>query len=89
MNAYLDSNSVATLIGVLNSNGTTISRLKANPGDHSLKVDDNTTGSDNGPNHALKDENGRSTLIAVSSIDGVTPVALYTDASGNLLVDSN
>ena len=80
MNAQRDENNVPTIIGVLNTDGSTIVPIKA---------DDNTTGSDNGPNRALHDDNFVPTILAVSSVDGVTPVAVYTDSSGNLLIDSN
>lgn len=97
-NASIDSNSVATLTGALSSNGDSAVRVKANASTHALQVDDNTTGSDFGPANALHDDNNRPTLIAVSSVtgtvggiayvQGVTPVVVYTDSSGNLLVDS-
>ncbi len=89
MNAYKDENGVSTMIGVDASDGVTITRILANPANNSLKVADNTTGSDLGPENALKDENGVSTLMAVSSVDGFTPVPLYVDSDGNLLIDSN
>ena len=89
-NAQRDSNNVPTLIGVLNSDGNTIVRVKVNvSSNNSLKVDNASTGSDNGPTRALRDENMVPTLIAVSSVDGITPVAVYTDVNGNLLIDSN
>lgn len=88
-NAYLDENSVPTLTGVLNTDGTTITRIVVNPANHALKVDDDTTGTDYGPDYALRDENNRPVLIATSSADGVTPVAVYADSTGKLLIDSN
>lgn len=88
-NAYLDENSVPTLIAGLNTNGTTVVRVLVNPTNHGLKVDDNTTGDDHGPENALRDENNRPTLLATSSADGVTPVVVYADSDGNLLIDSN
>lgn len=88
-NAYRDENSVPTLIGVLNSDGATITRIKVNATNHGLKVTDSSSGADSGPDEALHDENGVPTLLAVSSTDGVTPVVIYADSSGNLLVDSS
>lgn len=88
-NAYKDENGVSAMIAVVQSTGTTIGRVLCNPTNNSLKVANNTTGSNNGPSRALKDENDVSTLIAVSSVDGFTPVALYVDSSGNLLINSN
>jgi len=87
MNAERDDNNIPTIIAVLNTNGTTVGVVDANPTTHSLSVDNNTTGSDNGPTRALRDENFVPTLIAVSSVDGVTPVALYVDSDGKLLID--
>ena len=48
-----------------------------------------STGSDHGPTNALRDENNVPTLMAVSSADGVTPVVVYADSNGNLLIDNN
>ena len=91
-NAKRDENNVPTLIAVLDSDGSTIVPVKVDVSGATplLEVDDNTTGSDNGPGpRALRDENFATTLIGVSSVDGVTPVAVYADADGNLLIDSN
>ncbi len=87
-NASRDGNNVPTLLAS-GTDGSSIVRVKVNATNHSLKVDDNTTGSDNGPTNALRDENSVPVLMAVSSVDGVTPVAVYADADGNLLIDSN
>lgn len=62
--------------------------IQADVATHGLKVNDGTSGSDNGPANALHDQNHRPTLLAVSSADGVTPVVVYADTSGNLLVKS-
>lgn len=90
-NAYRDENNVPTLIGTLNTNGTSIVRILVVPTTHLLKVSDGSSGSDNGNNgnNANKDENSVPVFMAVSSVDGKTPVEVYTDASGNLLVNSN
>lgn len=87
-NASIDDNGQATLTAALNTNGTTIVRVKVNATNHGLKVSDDDTGSDHGPYRALHDENMRTTMFATSSVDGVTPVALYADSSGNLLIQS-
>lgn len=87
-NAYRDENSIPTIIGTLNTNGSSITRIKANSSTHALKVSDGTTGSDHGPVNALHDENSVATLQVVSSSDGKTPVSLYIDSSGNLLIQS-
>lgn len=89
-NAAKDQNGVSTLLGVLDSDGETLVRVKVNESsNNSLQVDDNTTGSDNGPSIAPRDQNFVPALIAVSSVDGVTPVVVYADTNGKLLIDSN
>lgn len=90
-NALKDENGRNTLIATLNSDGTSIVRIKADPSTHALKVDDNTTGSDNGNNggNAMLDENSVPVLIALSSAGDGKIVEVYTDSSGNLLIDSN
>ena len=88
INAKRDENSVPTMIGALNTDGVTITRIKATTG-HLLMVEDDTTGSDHGTVNALRDENGVPCLMAVSSVDGVTPVALYVTSAGKLLVNTN
>ncbi len=87
--ASLDENGVPTLIAGLNTNGTTIVRVKVNATTHGLKISDGTTGTDHGPVNDLRDENSRPALMATSSVDGVTPVVVYADSSGNLLINSN
>lgn len=86
--AHFDDNHVATLTGILNTNGTTITNVKANSSTHGVLVNDGSTGTDNGPSQAMFDDNHVPTAIAVSSSDGVTPVPLYVDSSGALLVKS-
>lgn len=87
--AKFDQNQVPVMTGVLNTNGTTPTMIKATPSTHILDVEDNTTGSDAGPDLAVRDDNGIPVLIAVSETDGVTPVTLYVNSSGQLLIDSN
>ena len=86
-NAKRDENNVPTLI-CSQTDGATIVRIKVNPANNGLKISDGTTGSDNGPVNALRDENSVHVLMAVSSVDGVTPVAVYADSNGNILTQS-
>lgn len=96
--SHFDNNHVHTITAVSSADGTTIDNIKINPTTHILQVSDGTTGSDLGPYNSIRDENHVPTLIAVSSSTttvngvsftaGVTPVVLYTDGSGNLLVQS-
>lgn len=41
------------------------------------------------PNERIKDENRKNTFMALSSVDGVTPVEVYCDDTGHLLINSN
>lgn len=90
--ASRDQNNVPTLIAASKNDGTTIVKIQVSATTHGLIVQDAHTGSDNGNNggNAMRDENSVPVLIAVSSVDGVTPVEVYGDpATGALLVDSN
>lgn len=87
--AKRDENNVPTILGVLNSDGDTLVPIQVEPVTHSLEIDDDTTGSDNGPSISPRDQNFIPALLAVSSVDGVTPVVVYADSNGKLLVDSN
>lgn len=84
---FHDGNHKATLLCV-QDDGATLINIKASPTSHGLQVADNTTGSDNGPTNSRHDANHTPILMAVSSTDGKTPVAVYADADGNLLVNS-
>ncbi len=98
-NAARDNNNVPTLLGALSTDGTTPTKVKVNASTHALKVEDNTTGTDHGVAAAPRDQNNIPVLLAVSSttatvggidyVAGVTPVVVYADVDGNLLVDSN
>lgn len=87
-NAKKDGNGTPTLIAALNTDGTTIVRVKVNSSTNSLEVADGVTGTNYGTVNAEKDGNGVPTMIAVSSADGVTPIEVYTDSSGNLLIQT-
>ena len=89
-NAKFDSNARPTLLASLNTDGVTITQVLANSTSKSLKVDDNTTGSNNG-NHggnALIDDNSVAAMTAISSVDGVSITQLYADSTGKLLIQS-
>ena len=86
--AKRDNNQIPTMTGVLNTDGTTITLIKANPTTHEMLVNDNTTGSDFGSDDAKRDNNYTPILLATSSSDGATPVPLYVDTNGNFLIKS-
>lgn len=85
--AYHDGSGVHTLIAV-ETDGVTLVNVKANPSTHALDVSDGTTGVDNGPSNSRHDGSHVPVLIATSSSDGKTPVVVYSDSGGSLLVDS-
>jgi len=99
--AVRDENRVSAQLSVNSRDGLTIIPLYANStiinnGNslvttmYRLVVSDASTGSDLGPNDAKRDENYVPSIMAVSSDDGVTPVAVYSDINTNaLLVKSN
>ena len=89
-NAQIDGNDRPTMIGVSNTNGTSIVRVTAVPTNHGLSIVDGTGQADlgNNGNNAMLDDNSKQVLLAVSSVDGVTPVEVYVKAStGQILVD--
>ncbi len=75
--AKIDSNNIPTALGVLNTDGTTPTRIKVNPSNHGLKISDGTTGSDLSGDRASRDSNYNTVLMGVSSADGVTPTEIY------------
>lgn len=86
--AILDENRIPTILGTSNLDGKTTLPIFANPVNHGLSVDDNTTGTDKGGNPDPRDTNRKIAFFAVSSADGVTPVAVYADSNNKLLVTS-
>ena len=83
-----DDNRVVSMLGVLNTDGASPTRIKSDPTTHEILVSDGTTGSDLGADNAARDNSGVPVLMAVSSVDGVTPVPLYVNSSGQLLIKS-
>lgn len=87
-NAKIDNNQIPTMTGVLNTDGATITLFKANSSTHEILINDGTTGSDFGSDDAARDNNNIPVLLATSNSDGATPVPLYVDANGQLLIKS-
>ena len=77
----------ATLLAV-ETDGQTLINIEVNASTHVLDVSDGTTGTDNGPTTSRHDASHVPVLIATSRTDFKTPVVIYADASGNLLIDS-
>lgn len=86
--AITDENGAKGITCALNTDGKTIIRIQVNPTNHSLKAVDASTGTDHGKSVASVDGNGQKVWLGVSSADGITPIEIYADSSGNLLIDS-
>ncbi len=82
-----DSNRIPCLLATLNTDGITVVPVSVNT-DNRLSVSDGTTGSDHPTINSQKDANRISAIWGVSSVDGVTPVAIYCTSSGAVLVKS-
>ena len=87
--AKYDNNGVSTILGTSSTDGVTPRNPTADPSNHTLDVNDGTTGSDLSDDIAGRDNNYRTVIIAVSELDGITPVEVYVNSSGELLVDSS
>lgn len=84
-----DQNRVPALLGVLNTDGITLIAPRISPTSHALKVGNATGGADFGTSIASRDGNRVTNMMAVSSADNKTPVALYVDSTYNLLINSD
>lgn len=87
-NAKIDENGRQSMIGVLNTDGKTITRVVANSATNYLHVNDDVTGTNLSGNQASTDENGRTTMFALASDGSGTYIALNVDSTGALLTKS-
>jgi hypothetical protein len=83
-----DNNGRPTLLGTLDTDGKTVVSIKASPVGR-LKTANGTTGN----NYTVKttsqrDDNRVTAIWGVSSVDGVTPVYIAVNSSGELLTKS-
>lgn len=98
MDAARDNNNVPTLIAASSDDGITPIRVKVTAATHAVHISDGTTGTDHGVQNAVRDQNNIPVLLAVASetitvggidyVQGITPVEVYANSSGYLLVDS-
>lgn len=91
-NAAHDENGRTTIICASKDDATIIVPLKINPSNHGLKINDNSTGSDNGNNsgNALLDENSVPVWAALASDGSGRIIEIYADAAtGSILINSN
>jgi len=87
MNTPRDNNRINVGLGVKSTDGVTLVSLNGNITYNSLLSDSTTVPSDFGTTDAKRDENFVPAFMAVSSADGITPVAVYIDSStGKLLM---
>ena len=85
-NASRDNNNIPTMMGVLNTDGTTPTLIKIDPTTHVLDISDGTTGSDLGADIIERDDNSESTIAATDANGNI--INLYVNSSGQLLIDS-
>lgn len=85
-NAGTDESRAKSMTAILNTDGSTIEALTANPASHGLSVDDNATGSNNGPMMEKHDDNHVPTLYALSNTGDDTRVPLYASVNGNTVM---
>lgn len=84
-----DNNGIATLVGTLDSDGNTVTSIKVNPTNHSLKVNNDITGNSFSTPDSQRDANRVPAIWGVSSVDGITPIYIAVNSSGELLIDSS
>jgi hypothetical protein len=83
----IDQNRIPVIQAVSDADGKTVLPVKADPVSKGLCIATGTTGTDKGGNPVPRDDNRKVAFFAVSAVDGVTPVAVYCDATtGALLV---
>lgn len=91
-NAAIDENGRPAIICASKDDGVAIVSIMANPSNHGLKIDDNSSGSDNGNNNgaAMADQNGKAVWTALSSDGNGSVIEVYGDpATGKVLINSN
>lgn len=87
--AKIDGNGRPSMTGVLNTNGTTITQVLANPINNGLKIDDGTTGTVGRTTNANIDGNSKQTATVVASDGSGQIINLLVTSDGRLLVNSN
>lgn len=85
-NAAIDTNSKQTITARLNTDGVSTTRITADPNTGAMDVNTITAGSVTPVSYSATDENGRTTMFAVSEYNSTQLVALQCDSTGALLV---
>lgn len=81
-----DENRVKVIAGVLDSDRTSVQAVKVDSTSHRLYF--TLTGTDGVGNTPIapRDEDRVPVFMGVSSADGVTPVPIYADSNGRILI---
>ncbi len=88
ISATRDANRVPAVIGTLDTDGVTVTAIKADPNAHFLFISNGVTGASFATKNAKRDDNRVPVLMGVSSADGKTPIYIAVNSSGQLLVKS-
>lgn len=88
ISAARDENRIPAILGTLDTDGITVTAIKADPNAHFLFVSNGTTGTSFSTKNAQRDANRVPVLMGVSSADGITPIYIAVNSSGQLLVKS-
>ena len=81
-----DDNGVFTMMGVLNTDGSTPTRIKEDTLANRLATSDGSSGSDFGKDLAARDNSGVPVLMATDANGNL--INLYVNSSGQLLIKS-
>ena len=87
-NAGHDDNRIPLATGVLNTNGTTVTAVKADATKHGVDISDGSTGSDAGADNAKFDDSRIPSWVVESNAGDGAIVTLYVNSSGALMVKS-
>ncbi len=83
----LDANRQQMIAGTLDTDGQTVVPIYANPSTHAIKTASATTGSSFTSTTAQRDANRKTVIWGVSSADGITPIYIAVNSSGEVLID--
>ena len=85
----IDQNRIKTILCEKHDGSKDTIKVVANETNHSLSINSNTVPTDSDKTYGARDANREPVLIAVSSVDGVTPIPIYADESGAILIEIN
>ena len=82
----MDENRIPVAKGISSTDGTTVVDIYSLAADNAICIDDGVGGSDLGPANDKRTDNRKVAFMAVSAVDGVTPVPVYVDATTHCLL---